>query len=125
MSGMNQHETIPRISAREIDTTTTPTLDARSHPGKEQIRGALRYDPKALLGEEPLTLPLPHAGRIIVYADNEERAVQIAARLREEGYADACVLQGGFEAYHAAGLPVEQLTQQQPVPGSESGIPRI
>jgi rhodanese-related sulfurtransferase len=118
-------DAIPHVRATEIDTATMPTLDARSHPGKEQIRGALRYDPKALLTEERLTLPLPHDGHIVVYAEDEKRAEQIAERLREQGYANATVLEGGFEAYRAAGLPVEEATQQQPIPGTESGILRL
>jgi rhodanese-related sulfurtransferase len=98
-------------------------LDARRHPGKRQIRGAVRYDEKALLTEERLVLPLPHSGRILVYADSDEDAQRVAERLREQGYANATVLDGGFAAHESAGLPVEDLTQEQPVPGSsETGI---
>jgi rhodanese-related sulfurtransferase len=102
-----------------------PTLDARAHPGKEQIRGALRYDPKALLSQDPLALPLPHEGRIVVYSDDESMAERVAARLIEQGYEQAAVLEGGFDAYKALDLPIEAATQEQPVPGRESsGIPR-
>jgi rhodanese-related sulfurtransferase len=122
---MNEAGGAPRVRANDLDSTTMPILDARRHPGKQQIRGALRYDERALLDEERLTLPLPHEGRIVVYADTDEEAQQIAARLREQGYADAAVLDGGFEAYRDAGLPTEEITQEQPVPGHEgTGIPR-
>lgn len=122
---MNE-DAISSVRPSEIDTTTMPTLDVRSKSGKEQIRGALRYDYKALLTEERLTLPLPHEGRIVVYADDDERAREVAARLHEQGYADVAVLEGGFDAYREAGLPVEEITQEQPVPGHEgAGIPRI
>lgn len=122
---MNEPQASPRARVGEIDTTTMPTLDVRKHPGKEQIRGALRYDPKILLSASKLTLPLPHDGRIVVYADDEEEAERVAARLRDEGYAKAAVLEGGFEAYREAGLPVEELTQEQPIPGrDDAGIPR-
>lgn len=114
-----------RVRASEIDSTTMPIVDARRHPGKEQIRGALRYDEKALLSEEHLTLPLPHDGRIVVYADSEQDAERVAQRLREQGYAQAAVLEGGFDAYRQAGLPTEEITQEQPIPGHEgTGIPR-
>lgn len=102
-----------------------PTLDVRSKRGRTQIRGALRYDPKALLSQAELALPLPHDGRIVVYADTNEDAARIAQRLQERGYHDAAILDGGFEAYEKAGLPVEDATQEQPVPGTESGIPRV
>jgi rhodanese-related sulfurtransferase len=102
-----------------------PVLDARRHPGKEQIRGALRYNERALLTEERLALPLPHEGRIVVYADSDQDAERIAQRLREQGYTQAAVLEGGFGAYREAGLPTEEITQDQPVPGHEgTGIPR-
>ena len=103
-----------------------PTLDVRKHPGKEQIRGALRYNPKALLEADELALPLPHEGRVVVYADSDEDAVAVATRLREQGYKNVATIDGGFKAYRDADLPVEQLTQEQPVPGEEgAGIPRI
>lgn len=122
---MSEAGSVRRVRASEIDSTTMPILDARKHPGKEQIRGALRYDERALLSEERLTLPLPHEGRIVVYADSEEDAEKVAARLREQGYEDAAVLEGGFEAYREAGFPTEQITQEQPIPGHEgTGIPR-
>ena len=122
---MNDPISIPRVRPSEIDTTTMPALDVRAHPGKEQIRGALRYDPKVLLSEERLVLPLPHDSRIVVYADDDKRAADVAARLREQGYTEAAILNGGFEAYKKAGLPTEEITQEQPIPGSESGIPRV
>ena len=117
---------VPRIRPAEIDTNTTPVIDARSHPGKDQIRGALRYDPKALLAADRLILPLPEDTGIAVYAEDETRAEEIAQRLRAEGYAKACVLEGGLEAYRESGLPTEALTEEQPVPGDDrAGIPRI
>ncbi len=116
---------IPRVPASSLDTNTTPVIDARAHTGHEQIRGALRYDPKVLLEEDKLTLPLPHESRIVVYSEDDERAQRVAARLREQGYEQVAILDGGFDAYRQAGLPTEEITQQQPVPGSESGIPRL
>lgn len=116
----------PHVRAPEIDTSTMPTLDVRKHAGKEQIRGALRYDAKALLSVQRLALPFPHDARIVVYGDNEQEAAEVAARLRHQGYTNAAVLEGGFEAYRTAGLPVEGVTQEQPVPGcDDAGIHRI
>jgi len=103
-----------------------PTLDVRSKRGRTQIRGALRYDPKALMSQERLALPLPHDEKIVVYADDDARAEAIAERLQEQGYHDVAVLAGGFEAYEEAGLPTEEDTQEQPIPGAEGArIPRL
>ncbi|MFN2450633.1 MAG: rhodanese-like domain-containing protein [Candidatus Baltobacteraceae bacterium] len=116
---------VERVRAQDIDTATMPTLDVRSHAGGEQIRGALRYDAKALLSQEPLALPLPHEGTVVVYGDNDESALRVATHLIEQGYEKAAILDGGFDAYKALDLPVEPVTQEQPVPGKESsGIPR-
>ncbi|HEY9180030.1 MAG TPA: rhodanese-like domain-containing protein [Candidatus Baltobacteraceae bacterium] len=122
---MNDDGGVQRVHASDIDTTTTPVLDARRHPGKEQIRGALRYDERALLTEERLAIPLPHDRPIVVYADSDDDAERVAERLHEQGFLHAVVLEGGFEAYRQAGLPVEELTQEQPIPGAPgTGIPR-
>lgn len=121
---MSEAGGIERVRATEINSTTMPIVDARKHPGKEQIRGAIRYSERGLLSEERLALPLPHEGRIVVYADTEKDAEEVAARLREQGYKSAAVLEGGFEAYREAGLPTEEITQEQPIPGREhTGIP--
>lgn len=122
---MNEAGGVQRVRAGDIDTTTIPVLDARRHPGKHQIRGALRYDERALLAEERLALPLPHDRPIVVYADSDEDALRVAERLRKQGFSHAAVLEGGFDAYQQAGLPVEELTQEQPIPGAPgTGIPR-
>lgn len=117
---------IPRVAPAQLDTATMPTIDARSHSRKDQVRGALRYDPKMLMAADKLTLPLPHDGRVVVYADDDEKAEAVAERLVQQGYHQAAVLEGGIEAYRAAGLPTEEITQEQPVPGEEgAGIPRL
>lgn len=117
---------IPRIPIAQLDTAKTPALDARSHRGHEQIRGAVRYDPKALLTEERLVLPFARENLVVVYADDDDAAAQLAAKLREQGYRKAGILEGGFDAYCAAGLPTEGVTEEQPIPGHErSGIQRL
>lgn len=117
-------DAVDRVGPRDIDTATMPTLDIRRHAGHEQIRGAVRYDAKALLSQQHLTLPFAHDERIVVYGDDEASAQRVALHLREQGFEKAAVLNGGFSAYQSAGLATEELTQQQPVPGTESGIPR-
>jgi len=113
--------TEPRISIDQLKTTFTDKqltfVDVRRHPSGEQVRGAVRYDPEALLAAGKLALPLPHNRPIIVYctSPNEATSARVALKLRESGYRDAVALVGGFDAYVDAGLPTEGQTLEQPI----------
>ena len=110
----------------QIDTTTTPVLDVRMRPGNKQIRGARHYDPKEVLSADPLVLPLSHDGPIAVYGDSEPVVAAVIDKLRRSGYSGAAQLDGGIEGWHDAGLPLEDATQEQPVPGrSGAGRQRL
>ncbi|HEY1655076.1 MAG TPA: rhodanese-like domain-containing protein [Candidatus Tumulicola sp.] len=107
-------------------SATTEILDVRHHSGKHQIRGAVRYDPKALLDADPLVLPLTHDGPIAVYADSDDTVRAVVARLKSSGYGGATPLEGGIDAWQDAGLPLEEITQEQPVPGEPgAGMKRL
>lgn len=106
---------IPHIRHETLDTNRDEILDVRVHVGKEQIRGALRYDPGALLGADDLVLPLAHDRTIAVYGDSPAIVDGVVDRLREGGY-EAAVLDGGIEAWIDDGLPTEEITLEQPVP---------
>lgn len=108
-----------RIDPAEVDTATMPTLDVRKHTHGEQIRGATRYDPQAILRVDKLVLPFDKERAVVVYADDNQMAERIAQRLREQGYGEASVLAGGLDAWKAAGKPTEEVTQEQPVPGDQ------
>lgn len=109
----------------EIDATTA-ILDVRRHTGGRQIRGATRYDAKLLLDAAKLTLPLPHAAPIAVYGDSDEAVADVVARLRRDGYEGAAPLAGGFEGWSAAARPIEETTQEQPIPGEPgAGMRRL
>jgi rhodanese-related sulfurtransferase len=100
-------------------------LDVR-HSGHRQIRGALRYNAKALLDADPLALPLPHDAPVAVYGDNDETVAQVVQKLRAAGYSGAAPLGGGILAWESAGLPLEEITEEQPVPGEPgSGMHRL
>jgi rhodanese-related sulfurtransferase len=108
----------------EVDPTTS-ILDVR-HSGHRQIRGALQYDPKALLDADPLALPLPHDRPVAVYGDNDETVGHVVQKLRAGGYSGAAPLTGGIAAWESAGLPLEEITEEQPVPGEPgSGMHRL
>ena len=105
------------IRPDEIDTTSTPLLDVRMRPGRKQIRGAIHYDPKHLLEADPLALPLPRESAIAVYGDSQNVVAAVVDKLQRSGYSGAAALDGGIEAWHDAGLPLEDATQEQPIPG--------
>lgn len=101
----------------------TPILDLRKHRHGEQIRGALRYDANALLKADPLVLPLPKERTIAIYTDDERVAEAVGEKLLEYGYEDVEEIDGGIDAWKAAGRPTEPETQEQPVPSvDEAGI---
>jgi rhodanese-related sulfurtransferase len=99
------------------DVAATDTiLDVRHHVGPEQIRGAVRYNPKALLDAPELALPLNTEGRIVLVSDSEREAAEIAERLTTMGARDIWYLKDGIAGWRDAGLPTEEPTQEQPVP---------
>ena len=117
------------ITAEELkraDQNRITLIDVRGRPDKQQIRGSRRYDPDKLMAAEELDLPLPHDGTIVVYCGHGNSSQAIAQRLRDQGYDNAVSLEGGYEAAKEADLPLEELSQEQPIPGEpDTGIKRI
>ena len=104
----------------------TPILDVRRHKGRRQIRGAVQYHPNQLLDADSLALPLPRDGPIAVYGDDDSEVDRVVARLQENGFSGAARLEGGMLAWQNAGLPLEDLTQDQPIPDEpSSGLRRL
>ncbi|MBV9737278.1 MAG: rhodanese-like domain-containing protein [Candidatus Eremiobacteraeota bacterium] len=109
----------PKITAEELkraDPNGVTLIDVRRKPDRQQIRGAYRYDPEKLMEAEELDLPLSHDGTIVVYCGHGNSCPSIAQRLRDDGFNNAVYLEGGYEAAKAADLPLEELTQDQPIP---------
>jgi hypothetical protein len=79
------------IEPADVGATDT-ILDVRRHAGSEQIRGAVRYDPKALLDARELVLPFNTEGRIVLDADSADEASKIAERLAAMGAQNVCYL---------------------------------
>jgi rhodanese-related sulfurtransferase len=110
----------------QVFDSTTAILDVRRHVHGEQIRGALRYDPNALLDADKLILPFSHEGQIVLCTDDEHLAQRIADKLLDSGYKSVVSLAGGMRAWKDSGLPTEPPTEEQPVPGEpDSGIPLL
>jgi len=101
------------VNARDV------ILDVRRNPGRRQIRGALRYDPEKLLRASELALPLDHDRRIVLDAETYRDGCALVEAMRKHGFEHVVVLDGGYLAWCHAGLPDEEATQEQPVPGEE------
>jgi rhodanese-related sulfurtransferase len=113
------------LSPNDLDAST-PILDVRRHTGKRQIRGALQYDPAAILDAKPLALPLPREATIAVYGDDDETVQKVVGKLLGAGYSGAAPLAGGIDGWERAGLALEEITEEQPVPGEPgSGMQRL
>ncbi len=75
-----------------------------------KANGALRFEKDTLiqhLEEIPHTLP------VIVFSDcpGMDATVQVAQELIAKGWSDVHALDGGFDAYLKAGLPVEPVSK--------------
>lgn len=96
-------------------------LDVRSAIARERqpgIPGALPLDRDAI---EPARLDLAPGQEIVVYCNcpNEASAALVAKRLIEAGYPNVRPLQGGLDAWIAAGLPASA-----PDGAGDHGAPR-
>jgi len=120
---MSDTTTTPKLSvsdvAAHLERGDVFLLDVRGSTGKQQIYGAINYDPKKLRSASKLVLPLPKSdGLIVLYdASGDSRDLEtIAEKLRADGYASIYALEGGFDAWDAAGGRIEEATIEQPVP---------
>lgn len=94
----------------------TPILDLRKHRHGVQIRGAVYYDPNAILKADPLVLPLSKEGTVALCATDETMAEAVAEKLLASGYENVVLIEDGIDGWKAAGRPTEGETQEQPVP---------
>lgn len=123
MNASNDSGGTPSIEAgevaRHVEANDIFLLDVRRAARGAQIYGAIRYDPKKLRDAPKLILPLPKSeGLVVLYdEDGKSRAlVDLAAKVRDNGYAGVHILAGGFAAWQAAGGRTEEPTLEQPVP---------
>ena len=100
-------------------------IDVRKKPDGKQIRGSVRYDGAKLMAAQELALPLRHDGTIVVYCGSGNSCVAVAEHMRERGFKNAVALEGGYEAAKEAGLPLEELSLEQPIPESNPGGQRL
>jgi membrane protein DedA with SNARE-associated domain/rhodanese-related sulfurtransferase len=108
------YRAVPRAEITEIDG---PIFDVRSHgyydPGAQRIPGSSRLEPNRL--PEALAM-LPGAEKIYLYCTclNDATSARVAHILRSQGF-DARVIRGGFAAWKKAGLPLENVPEDDMV----------
>lgn len=120
---MQPQEKITAEELRAAPERTVVFLDVRKHPDDKQIRGSVRYDGGKLLDAQQLALPLDRDATIVVYCGSGNSCFRVAERMREQGFTHAVALEGGYAAAKDAGLPLEELSQLQPIPGEgDAGI---
>jgi rhodanese-related sulfurtransferase len=93
-------------------------VNAGKHAGRQEIRGAIRYEQSDLIDAEKLTLPIATDRPVVLYGEREPDDVleTVAEKFRRSGFPDVRLLSGGFKAYEDAGGPVQEASVQQVVP---------
>ncbi len=92
--------------ALHVDLNDVFVLDVRARAHSAQIYGAIRYDPGQLAHAEELVLPLPCGeGSIVLYDEGggSKHLRDLAQKFEDAGYGEIRTLEGGFEAWKAAG----------------------
>jgi len=86
--------------------------------GSREIRGAIRYRPNDLMVPDRLALPIAPDRPVVLYDErgNDPLTDEIAQRLRENGFADVRIFQGGMHGWEAAGGETQEASMEQPVP---------
>lgn len=108
-------QTTQKIGRIDVDTLKTHMsdfvfVDARSdtalHRIPRQVPGAIHVPVKQF---DQAMNRLPRNRKLVTYCtcSDERTSTRVARRLKEKGFMDVHPLRGGFNAWEAAGLPVE------------------
>jgi hypothetical protein len=112
------------ISATDLLThdPSVTIINAGSHAGKHEIRGAIRYKPSDLLDAAHLALPIAHEAGVVLYAEHgaSNELEKIASKLRAEGYAKVSVFAGTLKDFVDAGGETQDASMEQVVPPSKA-----
>ncbi len=109
-----QQSDVPVIRADQLSSDRYTLLDVRLRPGDRKVAGAVLRPPQELLLGDGIP-GIARDSRIAVYGDSESLVSAIVLHLRRNGYLNATVLQGGFEAWRDCGMPLERISGAQPV----------
>ena len=93
-------------------------INAGSHAGKREIRGAIRYRPSDLLEAEHLALPIARERPVVLYAEGgaDTSLERIAQKMRADDFSDVRVFSGTLREYEAAGGDTQEASTEQVVP---------
>lgn len=102
MKSRELHSTLPTGRVRVLDVRTASEFD------NAHIEGAYNV-PLAQLSEHAAELTDGTNGAIVLLCQSGQRAQKAEALLREAGFANAHVLEGGMRAWIAEGYPIKRI----------------
>jgi 3-mercaptopyruvate sulfurtransferase SseA len=103
---------------RALTGTGATILNVGKHQGHAEIRGAVRYRPHDLLTPEHLAIPIAPDQPVILYDEkgSGDLTAQVAEKLKQNGFTDVRLLEGGYAAWEAAGGETQEASMEQVVP---------
>lgn len=108
MISVEREGNVPVIRADQLSSDRYVLLDVRLQPGTRKASGAVLRSPQEILLSDELT-GISHDARIAVYGDSASLVSAIVTHLRCNGYRNAALLQGGFEAWRDFGMPLQDI----------------
>lgn len=93
-------------------------INAGTHAGPREIRGAVRYRPSELLETPHLALPIARHQLVVLYdaAGPSDELRAIADKMRADDFKVVRILEGSLADYERAGGPTQEPSIEQAVP---------
>ena len=101
---------VPVIRADQLSSDRYVLLDVRLRPGDRKAARAVLRSPQEILLSDSIP-GIARDSRIAVYGDSGSLVSAVVLHLRRNGYLNAAVLQGGFEAWRDFGMPLERTSE--------------
>lgn len=113
---------VPVIRADQLSSDRYVLLDVRLRPGDRKAARAVLRSPQEILLSDGIP-GIARDSRIAVYGDSESLVSAVVLHLRRNGYLNAAVLQGGFEAWRDFGMPLERISEAAAAPFTAGSRP--
>ena len=101
---------VPVIQADQLSSDRYVLLDVRLRPGDRKAARAVLRSPQAILLSDGIP-SIARDPRIAVYGDSKSLVSAVVLPLRRNGYLNAVILQGGFEAWRDFGMPLQRISE--------------